>query len=274
MSNSLSNQRRAQGFTLIELLVVISIIAILAGMLLPAIGMVRAGAQKASCGNNQRQIVLGMNVYSNDNDQQWPVLLVSGNNPTLTYTTTPVSAGASQANITMNTFEYLANITGGDLAAKSFACPSNSAVKPTSQYNTAAAISASVSGTWSAAIVSGGTASNVQAYAYDWAVPSNASAIRVVLADRPKTATGGDMTNHKTVAMAAFADGHVGNINKSTATATGSLTYTQNASTTLSYFADNKDAGGTSPDNIYDDNIDGGTSGTNGQGSSSRAFVK
>jgi prepilin-type N-terminal cleavage/methylation domain-containing protein/prepilin-type processing-associated H-X9-DG protein len=274
MSNSYSPNQRGRGFTLIELLVVISIIAILAGMLLPAIGMVRAGAQKANCGNNQRQIVLGMNVYANDNDQSWPVLLSTVNNGTFAAATTPVAPGAAAATVTMNSFEYLANITGGDLASKSFTCPSNSAVKPPSTNNIAASV-LTVAGTWSAAVAA--TATNVQAYAYDWAVPSNSTAIRTVLADRPKYATAaqGDMTNHKTVAMAAFADGHVGNINKTATTVAGNATWAQSAAATT-YFAENKDAYGSGgSDNIYDDNLDGGSSSlTNAGGSTSRAFVK
>ena len=64
---------RSQGFTLIELLVVISIIAILAGMLLPAIGLVQDNARRMRCGNNQKQIVLAMLVYAQDSDGAWPV---------------------------------------------------------------------------------------------------------------------------------------------------------------------------------------------------------
>jgi len=67
-----SNYPARTAFTLIELLIVVAIIALLVGILLPALGRSRAAAQQTLCASTIRQLVLATALYAHDHDDHAP----------------------------------------------------------------------------------------------------------------------------------------------------------------------------------------------------------
>ncbi len=123
-----------KGFTLVELLVVIAIIALLMGILMPALARVRQVAHRLICGTNLSGIGKAMLIYANDYDDELP--RAGGRNSTWSgtipqwladnrFTAYGLSADGSGGQATISSSFYLL-VKYAEVTPKSFVCKSDS----------------------------------------------------------------------------------------------------------------------------------------------------
>jgi len=131
--------KRDRGFTLIELLVVIAIIAILIGLLLPAVQKVREAAARMTCSNNLKQMGTAIHNYASANQDKLPPGMSDGTSGNPVYTCAPFHMTLLPFIEQDNIYRALAasgngswgsanNVNGQttQAAVKTYVCPSDS----------------------------------------------------------------------------------------------------------------------------------------------------
>lgn len=172
---------RKRGFTLIELLVVISIIALLIGILLPALGAARRTANQMKNSTQVRGIIQGCILYSQGNSDYYPGISVATGTPTVATAANPAVSGQGagtvidriQALINGNYFtpEYALNPVASGEQTTSYALLRISQSSGTAPTNRSSEWKNTTNST--AIVISDKSIANGSGYRSWWTSPSN-----------------------------------------------------------------------------------------------------
>jgi len=188
-------------FTLIELLCVIAIIALLAGLLIPASSTVMLRAKNIGCLNNLRQIGMAANAAANDNNGYYPIVQIDAN------TQAVLADSTGNSGTLLNLVQAL---TPYGVAQKNFQCPLDMPPGPDNYDSTLALTGCNSSYMW-APYSEGEPTTNITKYTRRGAFTRPPS--RIVLASdwqavHASSMSGSIATGYAMNIYAVYADGH------------------------------------------------------------------
>lgn len=116
------DRRRRHAFSMAELLIIVFLVALIAGLLLPALAKSKSKAQRIQCVNNLKQVGLAYRIWGGDNEDKYPMQVSTNKGGSLEY----VTEG--------NAFRHFQCLSNELVTPKILACPADDEKKPATTF--------------------------------------------------------------------------------------------------------------------------------------------